>query len=69
MTFSPIFGNGRELEREKRKTPHSLYDLRRSGGRNPLSQDFKVYLLDEGYAWILITHNFAEDFVFGEEKL
>ena len=39
--FSPIFGNGRELEREMRETPHSLYDLRRSGGRNPSSQDLK----------------------------
>ena len=30
-----------ELEREMRETPHSLYDLRRSGGRNPSSQDLK----------------------------
>ena len=30
---------------------------------------FKVHLLDEGYAWVPITHNFVEDFVFGEEKL
>ena len=29
-----------ELEREMRETPY-LYDLRRSGGRNPLSQDLK----------------------------
>ena len=41
ITFSPIFGNGRELERERRKTPPSLYDLRRSGGRNSSSQDLK----------------------------
>ena len=39
--FSPIFGNGRELEREMRETPSSLYDLRKSGGRNLLSQDLK----------------------------
>ena len=26
-----------ELERERRETPHSLYDLRRSSGRNPSS--------------------------------
>ena len=39
--FLPIFGSGRELERERRETPHSLYDLRRSGGRNPSSQDLK----------------------------
>ena len=30
-----------ELERERSKTPSSLYDLRRSGGRNPSSQDLK----------------------------
>ena len=30
-----------ELERDMRETPHSLYDLRRSGGRNPSSQDLK----------------------------
>ena len=32
--FLPFFGSGRELERERRETPHSLYDIRRSGGRN-----------------------------------
>ena len=26
-----------ELDRERRETPTSLYDLRRSGGRNPSS--------------------------------
>ena len=30
-----------ELEREMRETPHSLYDLRRSGDWNPLSRDLK----------------------------
>ena len=30
---------------------------------------FKVHLLNEGYAWVPTTHNFVEDFVFGEEKL
>ena len=30
-----------ELEREMRETPHSLYDIWRSGGRNPSSQDLK----------------------------
>ena len=30
-----------ELERERSKTPHSLYDLQRSGGQNPSSQDLK----------------------------
>ena len=30
-----------ELERERNKTPPSLYDLRRLGGRNPSSQDLK----------------------------
>ena len=42
--FSPflaIFGQWVKLEREMRETPHSLYDLRRSGGRNPSSQDLK----------------------------
>ena len=34
-----------ELEREMRETPLSLYDLRRSGGRNPSNQDLKfIYL-------------------------
>ena len=46
ITFSPIFGGGHELERERRETPHSLYDLRRSGGWNPSSQDLKfIYLM------------------------
>ena len=42
--FSPFLvgpDSGRELEREMRETPHSLYNLRRSGGRNPSSQDLK----------------------------
>ena len=42
--FSPFsigLNIGRELEREMRETPHSLYDLRRSGGRNLSSQDLK----------------------------
>ena len=39
--FSHSFGSGRERVREERKTPHSLYDLWRSGGRNPSSQDLK----------------------------
>ena len=42
--FSPffaIFGQWVELEREMRETPPSLYDLWRSGGRNPSSQDLK----------------------------
>ena len=43
--LSPIFGSGRELEREMRETPSSLNDLRKSGGRNPSSQDLKfIYL-------------------------
>ena len=36
-----IFDSERELEREMRETPPSLYDLRKSGGRNPSSQDLK----------------------------
>ena len=32
----------RELERERRESPHSLYDLRRLSGRNPSSQDLKL---------------------------
>ena len=42
--FLPISAgsdSGHELEREMRETPHSLYDLRRSVGRNPSSQDLK----------------------------
>ena len=31
----------RELERERREAPSSLYDLRRSGSRNLSSQDLK----------------------------
>ena len=30
-----------ELEREMRETLHSLYDLRKPGGRNPSNQDLK----------------------------
>ena len=39
--FCAISDNGREVEREMREIPPSLYDLLRSGGRNPLSQDLK----------------------------
>ena len=42
--FLPILGNygsGRERVREERKVIPSLYDLWRSGGRNPSSQDLK----------------------------
>ena len=42
--FSPfweILDSGRELEREMRETPHSLYNLQRLGGWNPSSQDLK----------------------------
>ena len=39
--FSHSFGGGRERVRGERKVLHYLYDLRRSGGRNPLSQDLK----------------------------
>ena len=39
--FSAISNSGCELEREMRETPPSLKDLRRSGGRNPSSQDLK----------------------------
>ena len=39
--FLPFFGSRCELEREMRETPPSLYDLRRSGGQNQSSQDFK----------------------------
>ena len=35
--FSAGSDSGHELEREMRETPHSLYDLRRSSGRNPSS--------------------------------
>ena len=47
-----------------RETSPSLYDLRRSYGRNPSSQDLKFI-----YAWVPTTHNFTEDFGFGEENL
>ena len=33
------FGSERELETEMRETPPSLYNLWRSGGQNPSSQD------------------------------
>ena len=39
--FLPFFDSGRELEREMRETLPFLYDLWRSGGRNPSSQDLK----------------------------
>ena len=58
-------GSGRERVTGERKLLHSLYDLRKSGGWNPSNQD----LLDEGYAWVLTTRSFTEDFEFGEENL
>ena len=39
--FSHSFGSGHERVRRERKNPPSLYDLRRSGGWNPSSQDLK----------------------------
>ena len=39
--FSHSFGSGREEVRRERQILPSLYDLRRSGGRNPSSQDLK----------------------------
>ena len=39
--FSHSFGSGRERVRGMRKVLPSLYDLRRSGGRNPSNQDLK----------------------------
>ena len=39
--FSHSFGSGRERVRGERKVFPSLYDLRRSGGRNPSNQDLK----------------------------
>ena len=46
--FLPIlnnFSSGRERVRGERKVIPSLYDLQRSGGRNPSSQDLKfIYL-------------------------
>ena len=52
--FSPIFGKGRKLEREMRKTPPSLYDLRRSSGQNLSSQDLKLIYL------MRATHGFRQ---------
>ena len=34
-----------------RETPHSLYDLRKSGGRNPLSQDLKFINSTRATCW------------------
>ena len=59
-TFFSHFGSGRELEREMRQTPHSLYDLRRSGGRNPSNKDLKfIYLTraTHGYRQHAISSN------------
>ena len=43
--FLGNYGNGRERVRGERKILLSLYDLRRSGGRNPSIQDLKfIYL-------------------------
>ena len=44
MGFSPIFYGKTSsgwVERERRETSPSLYDLQRSGDRNPSSQDLK----------------------------
>ena len=62
LFFSPIFGSGHELEREMRETPPSLYDLRRSGGRNPSSQDLKFINLTRatrGYRQHTISSNIS----------
>ena len=61
-------GSGREGVRGERKLLPSLYDLQRLGSRN-LSSQFKVHLLDEGYAWVPTTRSFTEDFWFGEENI
>ena len=39
--FSHSFGSGRKRVRGEKKLPPSLYDLQRSGGQNPSSQDLK----------------------------
>ena len=56
-------------ERNKRKSPPSLYDLCRSGGRNLSSQDLKFIYSTRATCGVPTTRNFVEDFVFGEEKL
>ena len=43
--FSHSFGSGREGVRGERKVFPPLYDLQRSGGRNPSNKDLKfIYL-------------------------
>ena len=45
ITFSPIFGNGHELERENERNSFSLRSTE-TGGQNPSSKDLKfIYLI------------------------
>ena len=50
--FSHSFGSGRERVRDERKVLPSLYDLRRSGDRNPSNQDLKfIYTTRATYGY------------------
>ena len=71
ITFSPHFGRfGQWVWVRERKERKSSFSLRFTeiGWLEFVEQRFNVHLLDEGYAWVSTTHNFVEDFVFGEES-
>ena len=66
--FSHSFSSGHESERGEKKSSFSLRSTK-IGWSKSVEPRFKVYLLDEGYAWVRTTYSFTEDFGFGEEKL
>ena len=55
-------------ERNERNFSFSLRSTE-IGWSESVEPRFKVHLLHEGYAWVLTTHSFTEDFGFGEENL
>ena len=67
--FHFIFPAAAEMREEGERS--SSFSLRSTeiGWSESVKPRFKVYLLDEGYAWVSTTCNFVEDFMFGEEKL
>ena len=69
--FSPFWQFSAVGVSSKRNERNSSFSLRSTeiGWSESVEPRFKGHLLDEGYVWVSTTHNFVEDFEFGEEKL